>query len=95
MDFSLTLAALLGGVACGAVLRRCGCLRRGDSGALLSVAARVTLPALLLHTLPPALDLALETPLLRLLPALGFAQLVALTVRGGECGASKHASAAD
>jgi hypothetical protein len=75
-------AALL---AVGAALRRCGALRNGDGVALLGVAARVTLPALLLHTLPHALDLAADAPLLAALPAAGALHLLALLARARPC----------
>jgi hypothetical protein len=81
-------AALLAG---GYALRASGVLRAGDASTLLRVAASVTLPALLLHTLPVALELALEAPLLAALPAIGATHVICLLARERACHAHTQA----
>ena len=76
-----TALALGGPVVVGAALRWGAVLPRGAGGTLLRLCVQLTLPALLLHTVPHALDLALDTPLFGLLPGLGIAHLVAVAVR--------------
>ena len=76
-----TALALGGPILVGAALRWGAVLPRGAGGTLLRLCVQLTLPALLLHTVPHALDLALDTPLFGLLPGLGIAHLVAVAVR--------------
>ena len=81
MHPSVVLATLAGTVAAGLLLRSAQLVPPGAAGTLLSLCTQLTLPALLLHTLPPALDAALDTPFFALLPAIGLAHLLAVTVR--------------
>jgi predicted permease len=81
MHPSLVLATLTGTVASGLLLRSAQLVPQGAAATLLSLCTQLTLPALLLHTLPPALDAALDGPFFALLPAIGVAHLLAVTVR--------------
>lgn len=80
-DAAATLSTLAGTLLLGTLLRATDVLPRGASRTLLSLCAQLTLPALLLHTLPPALDVALDTPAFALLPLVGLAHLLAVAVR--------------
>ena len=80
-DAAVTLSTLAGTLLLGTLLRATDVLPRGASRTLLSLCAQLTLPALLLHTLPPALDVALDTPVFALLPLVGLAHLLAVAVR--------------
>ena len=78
---ALAAASHAGFVALGYALRAAGVARAGDGAALLGLAAAVTLPALLLHTLPHALELAGDAPMLAALAAAGALHVLCLLVR--------------
>ena len=74
----MQVAGLAATLAAGVLLRRV----RGPSWALLTSAARITLPALLLHTSPSALRLLLTSPQsLQLVAAAAALHMLLLAVR--------------